>query len=94
MEQKINYWLFKYCSSIFNTLSIKHKSKHTNKKTWARNRDLQLGSRRARISIQRMAEKNTMQDTILNKLNREYQMREHERAQKLKEIAEQNGVGG
>ena len=46
------------------------------------------------LSIQRMAEKNTMQDTIINKLNREYQMREHERAQKLKEIAEQNGVGG
>ena len=58
------------------------------------NRDLQWEVKEHEISIQRMAEKNTMQDTIINKLNREYQMREHERAQKLKEIAEQNGVGG
>nr|UVY53776.1 MAG: hypothetical protein [Bacteriophage sp.] len=58
------------------------------------NRDLQWEVQEHELSIQRMAEKNTMQDTILNKLNQEYQMREHERAQKLKEIAEQNGVGG
>lgn len=58
------------------------------------NRDLQWEVEEHELSIQRMAEKNTMQDTILNKLNREYQMHEHERAQKLKEIAEQNGVGG
>lgn len=58
------------------------------------NRDLQWEVKEHELSIQRMAEKNTMQDTILNKLNREYQMRENERAQKLKEIAEQNGVGG
>lgn len=58
------------------------------------NRDLQWEVEEHELSIQRMAEKNTMQDTILNKLNREYQMREHERAQELKEIAEQNGVGG
>lgn len=58
------------------------------------NRDLQWEVKEHELSIQRMAEKNTMQDTILNKLNQEYQMRENERAQKLKEIAEQNGVGG
>lgn len=58
------------------------------------NRDLQWEVEEHELSIQRMAEKNTMQDTILNKLNREYQMREYERAQKLKEIAEQNRVGG
>lgn len=58
------------------------------------NRDLQWEVEEHELSIQRMAEKNIMQDTILNKLNREYQIREHERAQKLKEIAEQNGVGG
>ena len=58
------------------------------------NRDLQWEVEEHELSIQRMAEKNTMQDTILNKLNRENQLREHERAQKLKEIAEQNGVGG
>ena len=64
------------------------------KKLEQENRDLQWEVEEHELSIQRMAEKNTMQDTILNKLNREYQMREHERAQKLKEIAEQNGVGG
>lgn len=58
------------------------------------NRDLQWEVEEHELSIQRMAEKNIMQDTILNKLNREYQIREHKRAQKLKEIAEQNGVGG
>lgn len=45
------------------------------------NRDLQWEVEEHELSIQRIAEKNTMQDTILNKLNREYQMREHERAQ-------------
>lgn len=64
------------------------------KKLEQENRDLQWEVEEHELSIQRMAEKNTMQDTILNKLNREYQMRENERAQKLKEIAEQNGVGG
>lgn len=46
------------------------------------------------LSIQRMAEKNTMQDTIINKLNQEYQMRERQRAEELKEAADLNGVGG
>ena len=64
------------------------------KKLEQENRDLQWEVEEHELSIQRMAEKNTMQDTILNKLNRESQMREHERAQKLKELAEQNGVGG
>lgn len=64
------------------------------KKLEEEKRDLQWEVEEHELSIQRMAEKNTMQDTILNKLNREYQMREYERAQKLKEIAEQNGVGG
>jgi len=41
-----------------------------------------------------MAEKNTMQDTILNKLNSEYQMRERQRAEEVKQAAEENGVGG
>lgn len=46
------------------------------------------------LSIQRMAEKNTMQDVILNKLNSEYQMRERQRAEEVKEATERNGVGG
>lgn len=46
------------------------------------------------LSIQRLAEKNNAQDVILNKLNSEYQMRERQRAEELKEVAELNGVGG
>lgn len=46
------------------------------------------------LSIQRMAEKNNAQDVILNKLNSEYQMRERQRAEELKEAADRNGVGG
>lgn len=56
--------------------------------------DLEWTVQEHELSIQRMAEKNTMQDTILNKLNSEYQMRERQRAEELKEVAELNGVGG
>lgn len=56
--------------------------------------DLEWTVQEHEISIQRLAEKNTMQDTILNKLNSEYQMRERQRAKELKEVAELNGVGG
>lgn len=56
--------------------------------------DLEWTVQEHELSIQRLAEKNTMQDTILNKLNSEYQMRERQRAEELKEVAERNGVGG
>lgn len=56
--------------------------------------DLEWTVQEHELSIQRMAEKNTMQDTILNKLNSEYQMRERKRAEEVKEAAERNGVGG
>ncbi|RHK67906.1 hypothetical protein DW052_03200 [Streptococcus parasanguinis] len=46
------------------------------------------------LSIQRLAEQNNAQDVILNKLNSEYQMRERQRAEELKEVADRNGVGG
>ena len=46
------------------------------------------------LSIQRLAEKNNTQDVILNKLNSEYQIRERQRAEEVKEAAERNGVGG
>lgn len=45
-------------------------------------------------TIDTIKEKNRMQDTILNKLNSEYQMREQQRAEQLQEVAELNGVGG
>lgn len=56
--------------------------------------DLEWTVQEHELSIQRMAEKNNAQDVILNKLNSEYQMREKQRAEELKEVAELNGVGG
>lgn len=57
-------------------------------------RDLEWTVQEHELSIQRLAEKNNAQDVILNKLNSEYQMRERQRAEELKEAAERNGVGG
>ena len=56
--------------------------------------DLEWTVQEHELSIQRLAEQNTAQDVILNKLNSEYQMRERQRAEELKEVAERNGVGG
>lgn len=56
--------------------------------------DLEWTVQEHELSIQRLAEKNNAQDVILNKLNSEYQMRERQRAEKLKEVADENGVGG
>lgn len=56
--------------------------------------DLEWTVQEHELSIQRMAEKDTMQDVILNKLNSEYQMRERQRAEELRKVADRNGVGG
>lgn len=56
--------------------------------------DLEWTVQEHELSIQRMAEKNNVQDVILNKLNSEYQMRERQRAEELKKVADLNGVGG
>lgn len=56
--------------------------------------DLEWTVQEHELSIQRLAEQNNAQDVILNKLNSEYQMREKQRAEELKEVADRNGVGG
>lgn len=56
--------------------------------------DLEWTVQEHELSIQRLAEQNNSQDVILNKLNSEYQMRERQRAEELKEVADRNGVGG
>lgn len=56
--------------------------------------DLEWTVQEHELSIQRLAEKNDEQDVILNKLNSEYQMRERQRAKELKEVADENEVGG
>lgn len=57
-------------------------------------KDMQWTIQEHELSIQRLAEQNTAQDTILNKLNQEYQMQERKKAEALKEAAEMNNVGG
>ena len=56
--------------------------------------DLEWTAQEHELSIQRMIEKNNAQDVILNKLNSDYQMRERQRAEELKEVSERNGVEG
>lgn len=56
--------------------------------------DLEWTVQEHELSIQRLADKTNAQDVILNKLNSEYQMRERQRAEELKEVADLNGVGG
>lgn len=56
-----------------------------------RTKELQLKVEEHDRSIEKSNERNKMQDTIINKLNAEYNSRV---AQELKEVADRNGVGG
>lgn len=55
------------------------------------NGDLQRTIQTQRDELEKIEEKNTMQDVIINKLNNDYNSR---MAQQLQEIADTNGVGG
>lgn len=55
------------------------------------NEDLQKVIQSKSDELEKIKEKNTMQDVIINKLNNDYNSR---MAQELKEIANENGVGG
>lgn len=55
------------------------------------NSELQQTIRTQKDELEKAKEKNTMQDVIINKLNNDYNSR---MAQQLKEIANENGVGG
>lgn len=57
-------------------------------------KDMEWTIQEHELSIQRLAEQNTAQDVILNKLNQEYQMQEQKKAEAVKEAAEMNNVGG
>lgn len=57
-------------------------------------KDMEWTIQEHELSIQRMAEQNTAQDVVLNKLNQEYQMQERKKAEAVKEAAEMNNVGG
>ena len=55
------------------------------------NGDLQKVIQSKNDELEKIKEKNTMQDVIINKLNNDYNSR---MAQQLQEIADTNGVGG
>ena len=44
--------------------------------------------------IEKLKNRNSAQDIILNKLNTEYQLKEKQKAEEAKRIADANGVGG
>lgn len=44
--------------------------------------------------IEKLQNRNSAQDTILNKLNAEYQMKEKQKAEEAKRIADANRIGG
>lgn len=55
------------------------------------NSELQQTIRTQKDELEKIKEKNTMQDVIINKLNNDYNSR---MAQELQEVTDQNGVGG
>lgn len=55
------------------------------------NNELQQTIQTQKDELEKIGEKNTMQDVMINKLNNDYNSR---MAQQLQEIAGQNGVGG
>lgn len=89
---RIFYTIIASVSLVFTIVCINLNSRINDLKTKVS--DLEWTIQEHELSIQRMAEKNNAQDVILNKLNSEYQMRERQRAEDLKEVAERNGVGG
>ena len=55
------------------------------------NSDLQQTIQTQKDELEKIEEKNTMQDVIINKLNNDYNSR---MAQQLQEVADENEVGG
>ena len=89
---KLFYTILGSVSLIFLIVCVNLNARINDLKTKVS--DLEWTVQEHELSIQRMAEKNNAQDVILNKLNSEYQMREKQRAEELKEVADLNGVGG
>ncbi len=59
----------------------------------------QIGSLKTELQkkaeeIEKLQNRNSAQDIILNKLNAEYQLKEKQKAEEAKRIADANGVGG
>lgn len=59
----------------------------------------QIGSlktelKRQSIKVEKLQDRNSAQDIILNKLNSEYQLKERQKAEEAKRIADANRAGG
>ena len=89
---KLFYTILASVSLVFLIVCINLNSRINELKTKVN--DLEWTVQEHELSIQRLADRNNAQDVILNKLNSEYQMRERQRAEELKEVADLNGVGG
>lgn len=89
---KLFYTILGSVSLIFLIVCVNLNARINDLKTKVS--DLEWTVQEHELSIQRLAEKNNAQDVILNKLNSEYQMRERQRAEEVKQAAEENGVGG
>lgn len=94
MKSKINWMIINLISltAISLVIAINLNSRLVDQEN--KIKDMEWTLQEHELSIQRLAEQNTAQDTILNKLNQEYQMQERKKAEALKEAAEMNNVGG
>lgn len=86
---KLVYVNFAFVFLVFFLVCINLNSRVKTLET--SNEDLQKVIQSKSDELEKAKEKNTMQDVIINKLNNDYNSR---MAQQLKEIANENGVGG
>lgn len=94
MKSKINWLIINLISlaAISLVIAINLNSRLVEQEN--KIKDIQWTVQEHELSIQRLAEQNTAQEVILNKLNREYQAQERKKAEAAKEAAEMNNVGG
>lgn len=94
MKSKINWLIINLISltviSLVIAINLNSRLVDQNNKI----KDMEWTIQEHELSIQRLAEQNTAQDVILNKLNQEYQMQERKKAEAVKEAAEMNNIGG
>lgn len=94
MKSKINWLIINLISLAVISLVIAINLNSRLVEQENKIKDMEWTIQEHELSIQRLAEQNTAQDTILNKLNQEYQMQERKKAEALKEAAEMNNFGG
>ncbi len=94
MKSKINWLIINLISLAVVSLVIAINLNYRLVDQENKIKDMEWTIQEHELSIQRIAEQNTAQDVVLNKLNQEYQMQERKKAEAVKEAAEMNNVGG